>query len=160
LRGPLAAPSFNGRTADSGSAYRGSNPWGAASIHDCFGTSRVFDLSCVTNFLADSSCENANFSMFWEFPSSIRKRYASTCVRSAEKRQASVRMEENDPFLKKLPWRLDSTLGQSSSQSRRNSARTPLRVKRTHHQTLTGIRIASKIETIVGRVSRMANGVP
>ncbi len=27
---PLAAPSFNGRTADSGSAYRGSNPWGAA----------------------------------------------------------------------------------------------------------------------------------
>src|ERR1700760_1666187 len=23
------APSFNGRTADSGSAYRGSNPWGA-----------------------------------------------------------------------------------------------------------------------------------
>jgi hypothetical protein len=25
-----AAPSFNGRTADSGSAYRGSNPWGAA----------------------------------------------------------------------------------------------------------------------------------
>ena len=24
------APSFNGRTADSGSAYRGSNPWGAA----------------------------------------------------------------------------------------------------------------------------------
>jgi hypothetical protein len=30
---PLApvAPSFNGRTADSGSAYRGSNPWGAAN---------------------------------------------------------------------------------------------------------------------------------
>src|SRR5580658_4503627 len=27
----LAAPSFNGRTADSGSAYRGSNPWGAAN---------------------------------------------------------------------------------------------------------------------------------
>ena len=27
------APSFNGRTADSGSAYRGSNPWGAANIH-------------------------------------------------------------------------------------------------------------------------------
>ena len=27
---PLVAPSFNGRTADSGSAYRGSNPWGAA----------------------------------------------------------------------------------------------------------------------------------
>jgi hypothetical protein len=26
----LTAPSFNGRTADSGSAYRGSNPWGAA----------------------------------------------------------------------------------------------------------------------------------
>ncbi len=26
----FAAPSFNGRTADSGSAYRGSNPWGAA----------------------------------------------------------------------------------------------------------------------------------
>ena len=25
-----SAPSFNGRTADSGSAYRGSNPWGAA----------------------------------------------------------------------------------------------------------------------------------
>src|SRR5215468_9866724 len=25
------APSFNGRTADSGSAYRGSNPWGAAN---------------------------------------------------------------------------------------------------------------------------------
>src|SRR5512142_1935675 len=33
----FAAPSFNGRTADSGSAYRGSNPWGAArlSSHDC-----------------------------------------------------------------------------------------------------------------------------
>src|ERR1039458_10145879 len=30
----LVAPSFNGRTADSGSAYRGSNPWGAASITD------------------------------------------------------------------------------------------------------------------------------
>src|SRR5437870_2762837 len=29
---PLAAPSFNGRTADSGSAYRGSNPWGAANL--------------------------------------------------------------------------------------------------------------------------------
>jgi hypothetical protein len=28
-----AAPSFNGRTADSGSAYRGSNPWGAANIN-------------------------------------------------------------------------------------------------------------------------------
>src|SRR6266700_3674191 len=27
---PITAPSFNGRTADSGSAYRGSNPWGAA----------------------------------------------------------------------------------------------------------------------------------
>src|ERR1035437_6365578 len=27
-----AAPSFNGRTADSGSAYRGSNPWGAAKL--------------------------------------------------------------------------------------------------------------------------------
>src|SRR5205807_6838740 len=26
----VVAPSFNGRTADSGSAYRGSNPWGAA----------------------------------------------------------------------------------------------------------------------------------
>src|SRR5207253_9862303 len=26
------APSFNGRTADSGSAYRGSNPWGAANL--------------------------------------------------------------------------------------------------------------------------------
>ena len=33
VSGPLhiqTAPSFNGRTADSGSAYRGSNPWGAA----------------------------------------------------------------------------------------------------------------------------------
>jgi hypothetical protein len=28
----FAAPSFNGRTADSGSAYRGSNPWGAAKL--------------------------------------------------------------------------------------------------------------------------------
>src|ERR1039457_5057269 len=28
--GRIAAPSFNGRTADSGSAYLGSNPWGAA----------------------------------------------------------------------------------------------------------------------------------
>jgi hypothetical protein len=28
----LAAPSFNGRTAASGAAYRGSNPWGAAKI--------------------------------------------------------------------------------------------------------------------------------
>ena len=26
----LAAPSFNGRTAASGAAYRGSTPWGAA----------------------------------------------------------------------------------------------------------------------------------
>src|SRR5947208_8398648 len=30
VAGALVAPSFNGRTADSGSAYRGSNPWGAA----------------------------------------------------------------------------------------------------------------------------------
>ncbi len=30
LRCLCFAPSFNGRTADSGSAYRGSNPWGAA----------------------------------------------------------------------------------------------------------------------------------
>ena len=30
-----AAPSFNGRTADSGSAYRGSNPWGAAKSFQC-----------------------------------------------------------------------------------------------------------------------------
>jgi len=29
-----AAPSFNGRTADSGSAYRGSNPWGAAKTFE------------------------------------------------------------------------------------------------------------------------------
>jgi hypothetical protein len=29
-RSAHVAPSFNGRTADSGSAYRGSNPWGAA----------------------------------------------------------------------------------------------------------------------------------
>src|SRR6266550_164154 len=28
----VVAPSFNGRTADSGSAYRGSNPWGAANL--------------------------------------------------------------------------------------------------------------------------------
>jgi hypothetical protein len=32
-RSALTAPSFNGRTADSGSAYRGSNPWGAANTH-------------------------------------------------------------------------------------------------------------------------------
>src|SRR5437868_14820955 len=30
------APSFNGRTADSGSAYRGSNPWGAANLFNNF----------------------------------------------------------------------------------------------------------------------------
>jgi hypothetical protein len=29
----VVAPSFNGRTADSGSAYRGSNPWGAANLY-------------------------------------------------------------------------------------------------------------------------------
>jgi hypothetical protein len=28
----LVAPSFNGRTAASGAAYRGSNPWGAAIV--------------------------------------------------------------------------------------------------------------------------------
>ncbi len=33
---PFAAPSFNGRTADSGSAYRGSNPWGAANKSPVF----------------------------------------------------------------------------------------------------------------------------
>ena len=27
------APSFNGRTAASGAAYRGSNPWGATKVH-------------------------------------------------------------------------------------------------------------------------------
>src|SRR6202007_1744139 len=32
----LVAPSFNGRTADSGSAYRGSNPWGAAKSQAVF----------------------------------------------------------------------------------------------------------------------------
>ena len=31
-----SAPSFNGRTADSGSAYRGSNPWGAAKFYPVF----------------------------------------------------------------------------------------------------------------------------
>ncbi len=31
MRHRAGAPSFNGRTADSGSAYRGSNPWGAAN---------------------------------------------------------------------------------------------------------------------------------
>jgi hypothetical protein len=36
VRDRAAAPSFNGRTADSGSAYRGSNPWGAANIHAGF----------------------------------------------------------------------------------------------------------------------------
>src|SRR5580692_2741582 len=30
------APSFNGRTAASGAAYRGSNPWGATSVHGGF----------------------------------------------------------------------------------------------------------------------------
>ena len=38
----VVAPSFNGRTADSGSAYRGSNPWGAANIHAVFITSTSF----------------------------------------------------------------------------------------------------------------------
>ena len=33
------APSFNGRTADSGSAYRGSNPWGAAKLESATYTS-------------------------------------------------------------------------------------------------------------------------
>src|SRR5271157_475841 len=43
-RTTIAAPSFNGRTADSGSAYRGSNPWGAAKFHAGF--------SNIPNFLA------------------------------------------------------------------------------------------------------------
>src|SRR5437660_12007982 len=34
----VVAPSFNGRTADSGSAYRGSNPWGAANLFSHFPT--------------------------------------------------------------------------------------------------------------------------
>src|SRR5438445_9400472 len=34
----VVAPSFNGRTADSGSAYRGSNPWGAANRFSHFPT--------------------------------------------------------------------------------------------------------------------------
>jgi hypothetical protein len=40
----LAAPSFNGRTADSGSAYRGSNPWGAAKLSPitCIRPLRIF----------------------------------------------------------------------------------------------------------------------
>src|SRR5205085_6550254 len=37
----LDAPSFNGRTADSGSAYRGSNPWGAAKSHQQIARSRI-----------------------------------------------------------------------------------------------------------------------
>jgi hypothetical protein len=36
LDNEATAPSFNGRTADSGSAYRGSNPWGAARFQTVF----------------------------------------------------------------------------------------------------------------------------
>src|SRR5438132_6474796 len=43
------APSFNGRTADSGSAYRGSNPWGAANHLALipFKTAVLLDLSRI-----------------------------------------------------------------------------------------------------------------
>src|SRR5207253_2370689 len=44
-----AAPSFNGRTADSGSAYRGSNPWGAAKFS---AAARALILLFVLFFLA------------------------------------------------------------------------------------------------------------
>jgi hypothetical protein len=43
----IAAPSFNGRTADSGSAYRGSNPWGAANKIKVFLNIRENTASCV-----------------------------------------------------------------------------------------------------------------
>ena len=39
------APSFNGRTADSGSAYRGSNPWGAAKSFQSLTVLRGFQNS-------------------------------------------------------------------------------------------------------------------
>src|SRR5437879_13656215 len=39
----VVAPSFNGRTADSGSAYRGSNPWGATkSFQSIYGSRPVY----------------------------------------------------------------------------------------------------------------------
>src|ERR1700721_2315152 len=42
------APSFNGRTADSGSAYRGSNPWGAANLPPILVISHHSTASCCT----------------------------------------------------------------------------------------------------------------
>src|ERR1039458_2913633 len=38
----LVAPSFNGRTAASGAAYRGSNPWGATKSKAVYFGSRLF----------------------------------------------------------------------------------------------------------------------
>ena len=64
----LAAPSFNGRTAASGAAYRGSNPWGAANnmpnnidktphfaVHDPTGCSRCATLSSVSQAASGST---------------------------------------------------------------------------------------------------------
>src|SRR6516225_12140448 len=54
----LAAPSFNGRTADSGSAYRGSNPWGAAKVLACLWYFPVVfhsDLCFVVQAISDTS---------------------------------------------------------------------------------------------------------
>ena len=59
------APSFNGRTADSGSAYRGSNPWGAANeinerqrftSEDLLYPCRV--LNCLNLVSIDSRCSD------------------------------------------------------------------------------------------------------
>src|ERR1700691_673006 len=51
----FTAPSFNGRTADSGSAYRGSNPWGAAkscTFHGFLGPScTLFEPSIVNKII-------------------------------------------------------------------------------------------------------------
>ncbi|MCU1256575.1 MAG: hypothetical protein JWM83_2874 [Candidatus Angelobacter sp.] len=60
------APSFNGRTAASGAAYRGSNPWGAANL---FSNLVQFLIQALFSLVAGARrepahCMNMNLNFF------------------------------------------------------------------------------------------------
>src|SRR6201996_7498310 len=67
------APSFNGRTADSGSAYRGSNPWGATKQSKALTLPGISPKAPVVTF-----CRNIRFG---NMPASaaIRKNVRENC---------------------------------------------------------------------------------
>src|SRR5271157_2822878 len=74
-RTTIAAPSFNGRTADSGSAYRGSNPWGAAKLES---------ITYLSNRPARKHSRKYQKSPLWRIPDrSARHTYGTPRVLSS-----------------------------------------------------------------------------